>query len=165
MNNEIKIVPAEERYIDSFTNTLDTVAKEGKYLAMTKAPPVEHMRSFVLGLIEDNDIQFYAVLNDEVIGWCDIVRRQRKMFKHTGALGMGILKEYRGKGIGKKLVIESLKQAKANSLEKVVLEVFASNINAVKLYENLGFITEGVKKKEKKFNGEYDDTIVMGLFL
>ena len=49
IDNEIKIVPAEERYINSFTSTLDTVAKEGKYLAMTTAPPVEYMNNFLFG--------------------------------------------------------------------------------------------------------------------
>jgi len=50
----------------------------------------------------------------------------------------GILPEYQNKGLGKKLLEESLKVAKEIGLQ-IKLEVHKSNITAKKLYEKYGF--------------------------
>jgi RimJ/RimL family protein N-acetyltransferase len=39
-------------------------------------------------------------------------------------------------------------------LERIELEVFASNTGANRLYEKAGFVVEGVKKKRRKLDGE-----------
>lgn len=44
-----------------------------------------------------------------------------------------------------------------------VVEVFASNVPAIALYQTLGFVTEGTKRRARKLDGEYDDNIVMAL--
>lgn len=50
-----------------------------------------------------------------------------------------VLREFRGRGIGKKLVVECLKMMKAACVDAVSLTVLAENKAAVKLYEKLGF--------------------------
>jgi len=50
-------------------------------------------------------------------------------------------------------------------MERIELEVFASNTAAINLYEKWGFVVEGVKKKTRKLDGLYDDLIVMSLFV
>jgi len=162
---EIKIVNKTMEHADSFRDALDSVARERTWLAFTEAPSYEHMRSFVSGLIKDNDIQVYAMLEDKVVGWCDIVRRKREAFSHTGGLGMGIIKQYRGKGLGSRMMDECIKQAKANGLEKICLEVYSHNDAGIALYKKFRFIHEGVKLKEVKMDGKYFDNVVMGLML
>lgn len=162
---EIKIVDKSLELADSFREALDSVSRERQHLAFTEAPKKEAVREFVSGLIKDGDIQVYAVLNDEVVGWCDIIRRKRDVFNHTGALGMGILKPHRGKGIGSLMMEEVIRQAKAKGLEKICLEVYGHNTNARALYKKFGFTEEGIKKREVRIEGKYFDNIVMGLFL
>lgn len=162
---EIKIVNKTLELADSFCDALDSVARERMWLAFTEAPSYEHMRNFVTGLIRDNDIQVYAVLDDKVVGWCDITRKKRDVFSHTGSLGMGIIKQYRGKGLGSRMMDECIKQAKANGIEKVCLEVYSHNAAGIALYKKFGFIQEGVKLKEVKMDGKYFDNVVMGLML
>lgn len=53
---------------------------------------------------------------DEAIGWCDITPKPLPFFKHTGILGMGIIKEYRNNGYGKKLLKLALKKLDLNML-------------------------------------------------
>ncbi|MEM3696824.1 MAG: GNAT family N-acetyltransferase [Candidatus Bathyarchaeia archaeon] len=50
-----------------------------------------------------------------------------------------VLPEFRGKGIGKKLVMECLKIMKFHKVTAVRLIVLAQNETAIKLYEKLGF--------------------------
>lgn len=152
-------------YADSFRDVLDSVAREKKWLAFTQAPSYEHMREFVGELIKDNDIQVYAVLNDTVIGWCYITRRKRKVFAHTGSLGMGILKPYRGRGVGSILMEEVIRQARGSGLEKICPEVYSHNTAGIALYKKFAFIEEGIKRKEVKIEGKYFDNIIMGLLL
>ena len=71
----------------------------------------------------------------------------------------------REKGLGNRLIDATMNAAREFGLERVELEVHASNIQAVKWYERLGFTLEGVKKKARKIDGKYDDDLVMALFL
>jgi ribosomal protein S18 acetylase RimI-like enzyme len=50
-----------------------------------------------------------------------------------------VLKEYRGKGIGKRLVDAIELKAKKLNCCKLTLEVQEKNVNAIKLYEKCGF--------------------------
>ena len=77
---------------------------------------------------------------------------------------MGVHKDYRGQGIGTRLLGATLDAAEKYGLERVELEVYTSNTRAIRLYEKRGFITEGVKKKARKLDGKYYDIQVMALF-
>lgn len=163
--NDIKIVNKSIELADSFRDALDSVSREKMWLAFTEAPPYEHARKFVEGLIRDNDIQVYAVIGDTVVGWCDITRRKRDTYAHTGSLGMGIIKPHRGKGLGERMLVECIRQAKSNGLEKVCLDVYSHNAAGIKLYEKLGFQYEGKRIKEAKIDGKLLDVVLMGLQL
>lgn len=48
-------------------------------------------------------------------------------------------KEYRGKGIGKKLLLEMKEYLKSNGCEKILIAVFGYNESAIKFYKENGF--------------------------
>ena len=50
-------------------------------------------------------------------------------------------------------------------MEKLELQVYASNVAARRLYERFGFVVEGTRVRARKLDGKYDDVILMGLFL
>jgi len=135
------------------------------YLAMVQAPPLDSTRAFVLSNIAGNVPQFVAVIDSEVVGWCDISPLRHQGFQHCGELGMGVLKRYRRLGIGQRLIARTIERAKEKGLERIELEVFASNVPAIKLYEKMGFVTEGIKKRARKLDGSYDDVVEMVLFV
>ena len=92
--------------------------------------------------------------------------RRYEGFAHCGVLGIGVHPQYRGKGIGQRLLTEALwRRARQGGLEKVELEVYASNRSAKALYEKLGFEVEGIRKRARKLDGAYEDVILMGLLL
>lgn len=59
---------------------------------------------------------------------------------------IAVLKEYRGRHVGSKLMDKVLKFAKSNNLEFISLEVRVSNEVAIKFYEKYGFKKEGIRK-------------------
>ena len=58
---------------------------------------------------------------------------------------MAILAEYRRQGLGKRLLVELLKTGKELGADAFTLEVRAGNEAAIRLYESLGFVSEGVR--------------------
>ena len=160
----VKIVPIGIEHVEGFHAALDLVAREKKYLAWFEAPPIETTRAFVLHNIENKVSQFVALDEDRVVGWCDICKSNRPAFAHTGTLGIGLIPEYRGRGIGRALLLTTLRDAKAQGLERVELAVYRSNHAAKSLYEKIGFKVEGLKRRSVKIDGHYDDDYIMALF-
>ena len=108
--------------------------------------------------------QYVALAEGErVVGWCDIIPNSHPGFDHGGRLGVGVLLAYRGQGIGRRLVRTTIERARVFGLERVELEVFASNAQAIRLYEQFGFEHEGCRRGARKSRGGYEDVLIMGL--
>jgi RimJ/RimL family protein N-acetyltransferase len=159
------VVPISEEHIEGFHKCLDSVARERRFLAFTEAPSLDSTRQFVLFNIVNDVPQFVALFGEEVIGWCDVSPMMEEGFAHRGRLGMGVHQDFRGQGIGTQLLAQAMQKSREKGLERIELEVFASNAAAIKLYEKAGFVVEGVKKKGRKLDGEYDDLVEMALFI
>ncbi len=160
------IAPITAEDIDGFHAALDKVAKEKKYLAFLEAPPLESTRAFVLGNIKADIPQFVARVNGRIIGWCDIVPlNDRHINKHIGVLAIGLLPEFRGKGIGRRLMQVVIEKAKMQGLTRIELTVREENENAIALYKKLGFEIEGLKRNAAKIDGVYENSYMMALLV
>jgi len=157
------IAPISAEHIVSFRSALDQVAREKRYLAMIEAPPLEQVASFVGENIKKGIAQFVALSGGEVVGWTDIVPAWAHGVCHRGSVGMGVLPQFRGQGIGRRLLEACIAKSWANGLTRVELEVRADNMNAVHLYERLGFKREGIKRQGIRIEGQYHDTLAMAL--
>ena len=82
-----------------------------------------------------------------------------------GHLGMGLLPDYRGRGIGLRLLQATIDAARAAGFERIELSVYGRNARAAALYRKAGFAHEGTRVRGKKVDGEYDDVHIMGLIL
>jgi len=161
---QVVIRQISEEDIESLHACLDRVARERKYLGFTQAAPMEETRKSLMEDMERGVIRLIALDDSNVVGWCHIRQDRWEGFTHAGWLGMGVLKEYRGQGIGSALLHQALAEARRLGLERVELSVFASNVSAIHLYEKFKFEIEGRKKRARKIDGRYDDIIVMALF-
>jgi RimJ/RimL family protein N-acetyltransferase len=155
---EIEILPIAPEHIPGFWQVLDVVARERKYLASTEAPPIESTREFVMNNIAARNPQLVALAGGEVVGWCDVRREHWPAHAHCGTLGMGLLPEYRGRGLGRRL----MEAAHEEGFVRVELTAHADNLRAVALYEKLGFQREGVTRDSACFDGRFVDSVVMG---
>lgn len=114
-----------------------------------------------------NSLLLIAKLNNKIIGFLFFIQNSKKKISHTGEFGVNVHPEYQGMGVAHNLVERLLKWAKQNEqIEKVYLQVFATNRNAIKLYKKMGFIEEGRHIKAiKQSDGEYVDIIQMYVLL
>jgi RimJ/RimL family protein N-acetyltransferase len=159
----IVIVPVAPRHIEGFHRALDLVARERKYLTLLEAPPLPQTREFVLDLIKNGDLQFLALADGEVVGWCDVRRHFFAAHAHRGTLGMGVVPACRGRGLGLRLIEATLERARGAGFVRIELNVHADNARAIALYEKVGFVREGVARDAVFIDGEYCDAIAMAM--
>jgi RimJ/RimL family protein N-acetyltransferase len=163
--NSIEIRPFQISDLESFNTTLNAVCAERRYLASVDGFSLEESRQFIQSRLDGEIIQQVATVGTQVVGWRDIIPYPEQGFTHVARLGMGLLKDYRGCGIGTKLLKACLAQARDTPLEKVELQVFADNTAAIALYQKLGFQSEGCKQRGRKIDGQYQDIVLMALML
>jgi ribosomal protein S18 acetylase RimI-like enzyme len=161
----IEIRPTRTSDADSFCEAVNAVAAERVFLATVDGFSPAQTRAFVEQVVACSLPQVMAVVNDQVVGFCDIMPNPAKGFTHVGRLGMGVRSEWRRQGIGRKLLDACLSLARNAGIEKVELEVFADNFGAMGLYDSLGFIKEGEKVRGRKLDGRYQDVKLMALWL
>ena len=104
-----------------------------------------------------------AEVDGILAGTTDISHDDKKRIRHVGQLGMSILKEYRGIGVGSALLQTAIDWAKQDPvIEKIGLGVHDTNIAAIGLYKKMGFVEEGRRIKEiKTAPNEYNDIVMM----
>jgi len=166
MDANIRFVDSSEQYAAAFNAAVGRVARERAYLIFIDAPPLETTPRFIRSVHEGGGVQLFVLTPDDtLVGWCDVVRHRRAGLEHSGVLGMALLPEYRGKGIGRTLAERTIRAAAAKGIERIELEVFASNQRAIRLYERLGFQHEGIKRNARKLDGSYNDILLMALLV
>lgn len=161
---EYNIVPITLAHLAGFRAAVDSVAREKKYLSFLEGPSFDMTKNFVEENIKDKWPHVVAIVDGNVVGWCDITSLHRPVYAHCGELGIGVVVPYRGQGIGKALMHDALNRAKEKGLERIELSVFGENMPAIALYQKTGFVIEGKKRNAVKINGQYDDLICMALF-
>lgn len=77
-------------------------------------------------------------------------------------LNLFVLDDFRGQGIGKKLIDEVIKVCDKELINMLTLEVRVSNNHAIKMYEDIGFKVGTIRKKYYENN---EDALLMVLSL
>jgi ribosomal protein S18 acetylase RimI-like enzyme len=160
-----QITKISEKHIDGFAQAVDSVARELRYLAFLVGPSRETTVKYVRQNIEEHWPHFIALDGENIIGWCDITSLHRPVFNHAGVLGLGVIREFRGKGVGKRLLNTALQAAKERGLSRIELTVREQNSVAIQLYESVGFFKEGLHINAVKINGKYENHLSMALLI
>lgn len=90
---------------------------------------------------------------------------EHTLMRHVAELAMFLLPPYRGRGYGRYLLQWMLNWARQQPLERITLQVFATNLPARNLYQSAGFVVEGELKGHLKQGQTYIDFIQMAYWL
>ena len=150
---------ADERRADS---SLGLVGFDKRY---TRAKELKWLQGVLKGIRKRTVVDVAALCEGNVVGHCSIYRRSFPDVAHTGVLGIAITKDYRGLGIGEALIRAALARAKGEGIHVIELEVFATNPEAKKLYEKVGFKPAGSIPKKFLREGNYIDSEMMYIHL
>ena len=88
--------------------------------------------------------------------------RPHLKYRHRAGMGISVLKDYWGCGLGSYLMQLAIDQTRANGFEQLELGVYSDNTRAIHLYEKFGFERYGIQPRAFKLkDGTYRDEIIM----
>ena len=98
-----------------------------------------------------------------MVGSISFISSSRKRVMHRGEMGIGILKECWGLGIGNCLMDYFIRWVNSTGvIKKIDLEVRQDNVRAINLYLKYGFEIEGKIERGIYIDGKYYDLYHMG---
>ena len=109
----------------------------------------------------------FALSNGEPVGMIVYIFNNKVKIKHIANIfGVYVRKEYRNKGVGKRLIEYALSQIRKNKkILKIDLCVNSKQKAAAKLYKKCGFKIVGKLKRDLFVNGKFYDEILMEKFI
>lgn len=128
---------------------------------------VEQERAFIKSLMEStSSVMLLAKKDGKIVGDASFTGNTRERMKHRGEIGISVLKEAWGQGIGRQLMEATIAFAKNTAHAEIIsLEVRSDNIRAIRLYEKFGFEKIGTFKGFCKVDGKMIDFDLMNLYL
>ena len=168
--NELTIRKARKEDAAEIVKYVNTVGGESNNLnfgANEFHMTVEQEEAYIESL-ENNltSTLLIGVVDNRIICSGIISAPTRPRFAHNCGIGMSVLKEFWGLGVGTHLLNALIDFAKGtNTIEIVHLKVKADNERAIALYKKMGFQEIGRYPNEVKIDGQYYDTILMNLYL
>lgn len=161
---EIKVVDAE-----NFCNLIKEVEAEAEFMLMDpgerNTTPEQQRNSIERISKQINSTIFVAEEENRLIGYLIAIGGNVKRQQHSAYLVVGIVKKYRGKGIGTALFQRLEEWALKNQILRLELTVVTKNVAGVALYKKSGFEIEGTKRNSLKINGEFIDEYYMSKLL
>jgi RimJ/RimL family protein N-acetyltransferase len=114
----------------------------------------------------DNCVFLVAEAEGRIVGMLNCKGGTRRAKRHEVVLGMSVAREWRGQGVGKKLMARAIEWARGTGIvTRIELLVFTRNEVARHLYESFGFVVEGCLRRAVLRDGEYFDDLIMALLL
>lgn len=100
--------------------------------------------------------------NNKMLGWTALTPvSSRCVYAGVAEVSVYIAQKERGKGIGKILLNELIKQSEANGIWMLQSGIFSENQSSIKLHEKCGFRMVGYREKIGKKNGIWKDNVLM----
>lgn len=140
-----------------------TTAEEGK-----EWQKIETEREFIQkSYANENNLMAISEADGLLVSMSNIECDGKIPTRHVGQMGISILPDWRGIGLGTAILQTMIEWATGHPvIEKLALGVWAANQPAIGLYKKMGFLEEGRKVREAKFaDGSYDDMVCMYRFV
>lgn len=113
------------------------------------------------GIRRGNIISVLAEVDGKIIANGEVTRGGYDETRHHGHLGLTMVGEFRGKGIGHKVIGTLVKESRRAGLRILEVEFLASNKIAQQAYEKEGFRPAGMIPGKIFRSGKYFDGLIM----
>ena len=163
----IVVREARPRDARSYADVWRSVVEERVFIR-TERPnrPVRWFRHAFRRSRTDEGVWLVAVEGARVVGGLHAAREEGEAVRHVASIGMFVVSDMRGRGIGAALLAACVRWGRDTGVEKLALSVYPHNEAAIALYRRFGFQEEGRMTGHSKKNGiGYLDEVVMGRWL
>ena len=145
----------------SLMNQLDYETKYMLYEPGERTKNLPRIESLIRDSVERQDFLLVAETDNKLIGYISAQKGRLNRIAHSAYIVVGILTDYRGKGIGTEFFKRLNAWAEENKVVRLELTVICENEAAKHLYTNSGFEIEDIKRKSVCVDGKYFDEFYM----
>lgn len=147
-------------YINILSEERTFITFQGEKMSL--AEEIKHLESQLERIYKKLSVALLVFCEGDLIGISGIDLKVRTE-RHIGLFSISIAKDFRGQGIGSKLMELVIEEAQKNllGLEIIILGCFANNTLAIEMYKKFGFVEYGRLPKGIKLENGYVDHIYM----
>jgi len=162
----LSIRPAQTGDAEAMVAYMIALTDEGLDTISVRIPPtLEDEREFVLrSKLSERILILLAFAGEELVGMLDLSAGERPSDRHAGRFGMSVARTWRRKGVGRRLLAAAIEDTRGwPGFCRIELECAPWNTAAISLYESLGFVLEGTRRKALNLRGRPEDMLLMAL--
>jgi RimJ/RimL family protein N-acetyltransferase len=158
--------PAVRSDAEALLANINAIGAEGVYLMTERlALTPEEERRKLLEFDGSRGLYLVAEIDGRLVGSATFARGAQVKNAHTASVGVAILEEARGVGLGAALLRAGTDWARSVGVRKLTLGVFATNERALRLYRRLGYQEEGRLRGQVILGGVPVDELLMALWV
>ncbi|MDQ2049195.1 GNAT family N-acetyltransferase [Natronolimnohabitans sp. A-GB9] len=159
---EFIIRPGRQADFDGLIDTIrDVTAEETYVVAETIAEELLYEDTVSRHNTVKSRMFFVATVDGDVVGWTHLDLPQVDQLQGTAQQTVGVREEYRGHGIGSKLLDRGIEWAEANGFRKVYNSVPITNDRALEFLTEHGWDTEAIRRNHYEIDGDCVDEVMM----
>jgi len=163
MDEHIKIKEAKVEDAEIILQYLEAFQKENAHAVISheEFPTLEQEQELIESKKEGEGEIFICLSKRKVVGMVGVDRKNHPQLRHSCEFGIGVLKAYRYKDVGRILLMNVEEWAKANGLRRIELSVLSNDPGAIMMYKKFGYAQEGKRTGSIEIEGKYLDVIEM----
>lgn len=108
------------------------------------------------------DCRLIAMISNKIVGWAALSNvSSRCVYSGVAEVSVYVDTDYRGKGVGDKLMDSLIKESELNGIWTLQAGVFPENTGSIKLHHKHGFRTIGIKERIGKMDRTWRDVAML----
>jgi len=158
--------------LDRLLSFINTIVKEkqrdsraGLYAGfdqkVTREEEAEWLAQTLVEIEKGEVINAIAETNGKIIANGEVTQGKYKDTRHHGHMGLTTISEYRGQGIGRRIIETLVRESRRAGLRTLEVEFLAQNETARRAYEKAGFKQAGIIPHKVFRGGKYFDGLIM----
>jgi RimJ/RimL family protein N-acetyltransferase len=128
---------------------------------VTRYEEAEWLAETLVEIERGEVINVIAEIGGEIIANGEVTRGKYEDTHNHGHLGLTMIRNYRGRGIGHKIIETLVREGRRAGLRTLDVEFLAENAMARRAYEKAGFKQAGIIPKKVFRGGIYLDGLIM----
>jgi RimJ/RimL family protein N-acetyltransferase len=153
------------QFINSLVNEKKKNRETGLYvgfdLKITRKEETKWLAETMTAIKRREFISVIAEIDGRIIANGEVTRGRYRETHHHGHMGLTMISEYRGRGVGRKVIEMLISESRKAGLKTLDVEFLAANKSARRAYEKSGFKQVGLIPRKVQRNGKYFDGLIM----
>ncbi|PYZ94618.1 GNAT family N-acetyltransferase [Salipaludibacillus keqinensis] len=153
--------------LEQLKSLLETIDKESQFMLYEAGERMisTNQAETMIESLSGHSAFFVAEEDNQLVGYLIALGNKTNKTRHRAYLVLGVLKRFKGRGIGTELMDEAEDWAVQQGVTRLELTTMVHNEAALALYKKKGYEVEGLKRQSLMMNGEALDEYYLAKLL